>query len=231
MSINKISDTVSEIIKKAHSLGASLAGITDTLRLKTSPSRVAAGTGRLIPLETQSVLVLALAHDRSQPELDWWDGTPENTPGNRQLRRIVNQLRPWLEETFGIATLRVPYQIHDGGIYLKDAAVLAGLGILGKNNLVITPQFGPRVRLRALFLNARLDPTGPIDYNPCDGCPMPCRSACPQNAFAGNAFSQSACNIQMTIDESRPVTIPDVPVPRTAVRYCRACEWACPVGQ
>ncbi|MBC8492582.1 MAG: hypothetical protein H8D43_02260 [Chloroflexi bacterium] len=33
-----------------------------------------------------------------------------------------------------------PYRVEQGRILLKDAAVLAGLGVMGKNNLVITPQ-------------------------------------------------------------------------------------------
>lgn len=36
------------------------------------------------------------------------------------------------------------------------------------NNLVITPEFGPRTRLGALFLEVELEPTGPIDFNPCE---------------------------------------------------------------
>jgi epoxyqueuosine reductase len=28
-----------------------------------------------------------------------------------------------------------------------------------------------------------LTPTGPIDFDPCDGCEEFCRKACPQNAF------------------------------------------------
>jgi epoxyqueuosine reductase len=75
------------------------------------------------------------------------------------------------------------YFIEKGGIYLKDTAVLAGLGCIGKNNILVTPELGPKVRLRALLLEEDLTPTGPIDFDPCDGCEEFCRKACPQNAF------------------------------------------------
>jgi epoxyqueuosine reductase len=37
----------------------------------------------------------------------------------------------------------LPYKVEEGGMFLKDAATLAGLGIIGKNNLLITPEFEP----------------------------------------------------------------------------------------
>ena len=52
---------------------------------------------------------------------------------------------------------------------------MAGLGCIGNNNLVVTPEYGPRIRWRALLLDRSANATGPVDYHPCDGCPQPCR--------------------------------------------------------
>jgi epoxyqueuosine reductase len=76
-----------------------------------------------------------------------------------------------------------------GGIFLKDAAVLVGLGCIGRNNLLLTPELGSKVRLLAMLLEAELAPTGPIDFYPCEGCEEFCRKACPQNAFGETVFS------------------------------------------
>ncbi len=43
-----------------------------------------------------------------------------------------------------------PLPDPDGGIYLKGAACLAGIGVMGRNNLVIVPGYGPGVRFRAI---------------------------------------------------------------------------------
>jgi epoxyqueuosine reductase len=111
----------------------------------------------------------------------------------------------------------MPYWVEEGGINLKDTAVLGGLGCIGKNNILITPELGPRVRLRAMLLDEELMPTGPIDFNPCDSCEEFCRRACLQNAFdriiltsvetgmcalpeRDGFFSRSRCNIQMELD-------------------------------
>jgi epoxyqueuosine reductase len=101
----------------------------------------------------------------------------------------------------------LPYHVEKGGIFLKDAAVLAGLGTIGMNNLLITPEFGPRVRLRALFLDAELAPTGPTDFAPCAGCDMPCRSACPQEAFKSGSYRKALCSEQMKTDEANAVVV------------------------
>jgi len=40
----------------------------------------------------------------------------------------------------------------------RHAAVLAGLGVLGLNNLLITPKYGPRVRINSVITDAELTP-------------------------------------------------------------------------
>ena len=168
------------------------------------------------PLNAESALVLAVSHPQDKPEMDWSYSTG-NTPGNLHLVNITKKLSAWIEETLIIKVQRMPYFIEEGGIFLKDAAVLAGLGCIGKNNILITREFGPRVRFRAILLEAKLASTGPINYDPCGGCDEYCRKACPQNAFDSiiltpvetgiNAlpgrdgrFSRSRCSIQMDRD-------------------------------
>ena len=68
-------------------------------------------------------------------------------------------------------------------LQLKRAAVSAGLGLQGKNTLVLHPTFGPWIRFMALRTNAPLQPTGPGSYErreppECDGCQL-CIEVCP----------------------------------------------------
>ena len=196
------------VIDKAKALGASVAGIADVERLKESPShRIYPKIGmdpevrwqdapeealhREVewPTDAVSAVVIGVAHPAGQPQLDWYDG--KGTPGNRILIRVVKELSEWLEETFSVRSCRPPYFIESTGIFLKDSAVMAGLGRIGKNNLVITPEYGPRIRWRALLLDRAAEVTGPIDYDPCDGCPQPCRKACPVSAFDQTTYSSS----------------------------------------
>jgi epoxyqueuosine reductase len=219
------------LIERAKALGASLAGIASVTALKQSPSHAVGGSADW-PAKAKSVFVIALAHPATEPELDWWDGKVRDTPGNRRLARIAGDLCGWLAGEFAVSTQPLPYQVHDGGVYLKDAAALAGLGVIGRNNLLITPEYGPRVRLRALFIDVDLEPSGPIKFSPCEGCEMPCQKACPRRAFVSGVYSKALCNVQMMADEAKKVLSHawrDAASPAAVVKYCRACELACPV--
>ena len=122
----------------------------------------------------------------------------------------------------------MPYGIDAGGTFLKDAAVLAGLGSIGRNNLLLTPEFGPRMRLRALLIEAELAPTGPVPFDPCAGCAEYCRRVCPRDAFtlpqfpdadaglaeqpAGDGcFDRERCLVQMDEDPGWPAAGPLLP--------------------
>ena len=106
--------------------------------------------------------------------------------------KVNKKLSEWIENTFPVKTYKLPYFVEKGGIFLKDAAVMAGLGCIGKNNLVITPGYGPRIRFRALLLDREAKATGPLEFNPCEGCKQPCRKACPIKAFQNTVYSVDA---------------------------------------
>jgi epoxyqueuosine reductase len=71
---------------------------------------------------------------------------------------------------------------------------MAGLGSIGKNNMLITPEYGPRVRFRVLLLNKEAEPTGPREFFPCEDCTQPCRMTCPVNAFGTTVYSARELN-------------------------------------
>jgi epoxyqueuosine reductase len=151
-----------EIIKKVREFGADLAGFVDVESLQRSPSHKmhsrlplyeldsenAAASEENQPLEVkvsfpkeaQAMLIIAICHPEDTPTLDFWRNPfPGGTEGNLHLIRINNKIIKWLKENENIIGVQIPYAIEQGGLYLKDAAVLAGLGVIGKNNLLITP--------------------------------------------------------------------------------------------
>ena len=64
----------------------------------------------------------------------------------------------------------------------KHAAVLAGLGTMGRHSLLITPQYGPRVRLACLLTDAPLEGTAAPSKNYCRDCDA-CLRECPAQAL------------------------------------------------
>ena len=225
---------VEKITALAVSLGASLAGAVPFPTLLRSPShRSYPACGRLG--ETGSVIVVALAHSERQPDMDWWDNRWGRTRGNRRLMDINQRLIRWLKKRHGAQASQLPYQTTGKGAFLKDAAVLAGLGVIGRNNLLVTPRFGPRVRLRALRVDRPVTGPGPLaDFAPCKDCDGPCQRACPAAAFDGGRYNRNRCREQMRKDEADravvPSALPGIP-DGYKVFYCRRCELACPVGK
>ena len=64
--------------------------------------------------------------------------------------------------------------------------VLAGLGELSRLNRLITPEYGPMVRVFKMLTNLPLAPTQPIDagiFNFCKSC-MTCATYCPSGALS-----------------------------------------------
>jgi epoxyqueuosine reductase len=232
------------ILDKAKALGASLAGIATVADLKASPSYPAYDKrpfyeeykGVKWNEAHKSILVWALHHPESEPVLDWWSmKVPGFTPGNGVMRLQSRKLRIWLGEELGINALSLPYQIEYGGAFLKDSAHLAGLGVIGKNNLLVTPQCGTRVRLRGIFMAAELEPTGPLDFDPCTGCDRPCHRACPQDAFQSGSFERPRCKKENDKREAEAEildgSILGIDEPSSVTKPCRYCELACPVAQ
>lgn len=210
--------------------GAAISGTLPLERyLELFPEAALAGMEQLGP-ESASMVVFGIPHDPGEPELDWWHGEDGGTPGNRILREISGRMVALLQEEFGVWARDLPYQITSGGACLKEAAYLAGLGVIGRNNLLITPEYGPRVRFRAMLVDTALPQTGPSAFAPCEGCDAPCLGGCDREAFASGWYRRPACKEEMEANERaahRRVAEEDAPF---RIKYCRDCELACPVG-
>jgi epoxyqueuosine reductase len=71
----------------------------------------------------------------------------------------------------------------------KMAATSAGIGWVGKNGLLISPDHGPRLSLATVLTDAPLTPDRPMEYSLCGGCTL-CIVHCPSRALTGAAWSR-----------------------------------------
>lgn len=75
----------------------------------------------------------------------------------------------------------------------KHCAQAAGLGVIGKNSLLITPQFGNMVWLSVILTEADLEPDPMIHSKLCpDSCRL-CMDACPIHAISAEGVNQMDC--------------------------------------
>lgn len=240
---NRVDVTTSNIIAKAKSFQDVFAGIAPLEEvLKGFSYRVVTDghQASVCPRDSvetwieggRSILVIGLHHPENHPGLDWFDGG--NTIGNRRLMDISGEMIDWIKKAHGRRAQLLPYWVEQGGVFLKDAAVISGLGVIGKNNLLITPEWGPRLRFRGLLIEGDLPPSGPmLDFAPCEGCDRFCHRACPQSAFPDETYSRAACWTQLELDRRGQVSggEPESQDDSVAViKWCRECEFACPVG-
>ena len=64
----------------------------------------------------------------------------------------------------------------------KHAAYLAGMGSFGHNNVILTPQYGPRVRFTSIFTTAEIPPDPIKIKDLCIKC-LRCVKNCPVGAI------------------------------------------------
>ena len=110
----------------------------------------------------------------------------------------------------------------------RHAAVNAGLGEFGLNNMVITPQYGPRIRFNSVITEAKLKPSLLIEEKVCLGksCSI-CLQNCPGAISLRSDFDPEAVWYNTPAQ-----TDTDACIQLYGLHYCLGrCMKVCPVAQ
>ncbi len=75
----------------------------------------------------------------------------------------------------------------------KHAAVAAGLGVIGKNTLLLTPEYGNMVWLTAIVCELPLEPDPLLTTDYCADCTL-CVDVCPAHATGEPELRQTTCS-------------------------------------
>lgn len=112
----------------------------------------------------------------------------------------------------------------------KYAATRAGIGWIGKNDVVITRRYGPRVRLSAMLVDAPLPYGEPITESGCPDDCTACVEACPCKALHNIKWNASRKREEI-IDYHRCNRMRSAFIPKLGRKdACGRCFAACPVG-
>jgi epoxyqueuosine reductase len=117
-----------------------------------------------------------------------------------------------------------PYEYWDaentegrGLISLRHAAVLAGIGSMGKNTLVLSKEFGNMLNFGAILTNLDLK-SDPLAENQCiENCRI-CIESCPVGALNGTTVNQKLCRAHTYTTNKRGFTVCN----------CNTCRTICP---
>ena len=132
------------------------------------------------------------------------------------------------------------YEAHLSlSIPLKTSAVKCGIGNQGKNTLLITPKYGPRIRLIAVLTTAKLNIDEEFKENLCGNCEK-CISSCPTKALEPYKIKINRCLVYAAEQPDAKNVPADVrkieqkltqrPTANSYVE-CTICLEACPIGR
>ena len=140
--------------------------------------------------EYKSALVLAVPYE---PQLNLENYTEEEFDNSilnarNKLELILKDIEFALIED-GISYYIPPVAQQDeeelkAVFSFKYAAVNAGLGWIGKNDVLITEEYGPRVRLSAVLIDYPFEYGNKITESQCGSCTK-CVDICPHKALTG----------------------------------------------
>jgi len=229
-------DSSKALKEMARNLGADLVGIADLAYLKdvdTEPSDLLSGYTRAISIAVK------LPNDVFEQLVD--RPTPLYAQvylnANALLDQIALRLTAHIEQR-GYKALPIPasqpldmteFRSH---LSAKAVANVAGLGWQGKSLLIITPEFGPRIRLATVLTNMPLAADRPLK-NRCGSCTA-CTRACVAQAIRNvpttfhYASREEALDFRKCADklveEFKPLPGIDKPI-------CGICIKVCPWGR
>ena len=120
--------------------------------------------------------------------------------------------------------LRAPFSF-------KTAAARAGIGWFGKNDVIITEQYGPRVRLSAILIDEVFEYGRPFTESRCpDDCTR-CVDICPCKALKNRRWTPGTDRSEI-IDYHKCNRMRSAFIPKLGRKSaCGLCLAACPFGQ
>jgi len=81
-----------------------------------------------------------------------------------------------------------------GDVSHRHIAEKAGLGCIGHSRLLITPDYGPRIRFASILTTAPLESDKKFNEYLCEGCGKECTKACPANAITDEGVDVRKCS-------------------------------------
>ncbi len=188
--------------------------------------------------QPQSIIAIALAypskiHDRPPrtgpkrgrfARASW--GIDYHTVLDRKMAALIRFIKKTAKSQTDI---RFKPMVDTGELIDVAVAQRAGLGFIGKNGLLITPEFGSYVYLGEIITNIKFAPDEPMSYQ-CGTCTR-CIDFCPPHALLGDGrMNGQRCLSYQT--QTKGFMDPEFrPMIRNVLYGCDICQQVCPFNK
>ena len=210
----------------AYELGADLCGIASVERFQDAPSGFS-------PLDIYSKCESVIVFAKRVPagSLSAESCVPYTHASNMvtlEVDRIGVKFCLILEDS-RVKTVPIPSddpseyweaetQYARGVLSLRHAGYLAGLGVMGKNTLLVNEKYGNMIQMGAILVDIKLESDPIADFSVCrENCSL-CMDKCPQKALDGETVNQKNCRTLSNFVTERGFVL----------KRCHLCRSVCP---
>lgn len=217
----------SEIKQLILSLGADVCGIADIDGFSTAPAVFSPSD---LFKDCKSVIVFGIALPQGITKANtrlvygYYNSLAFSEIDRISLRGAKALERQWGDKAIPIPCDN-PYEYWDsetstgkGLISMKHAAVIGGLGTLGKNSLLLNPEYGNLLVLGAILFERKLQADKPSEDICIKNCKK-CIESCPVQAIHHGKVNQRLCRQNAYGKTSRGFDTVD----------CNRCRFVCPM--
>lgn len=177
-----------------------------------------------IPEQAKSIIVCAFPYyiEQKQPaNLCKYAQLPDY---HTVVKTILNQIISALQETFGGNYVGFS---DISALPEKDCAWLCGLGIRGKNGLIINRRYGSYFMIGEIVTDVQFEPSKPIEEE-CIGCNR-CIQSCPAGAIKEGKIDYERCLSAITQKKGElTLTEKELIEKNQLVWGCDHCQSVCP---
>jgi epoxyqueuosine reductase len=145
------------------------------------------------------------------------------------IKKLLRQLADFIA-SITCSSMQFKICVDSTPLLERALAVRAGLGIIGKNRMLVNPRLGPQIFLGEIVTNIELDSDKPLN----DSCPScgKCVAACPTGALRHDgSFDATKCISYLTIEANTDVPVELAPKISNHLFGCAECLLACPYQQ
>ena len=195
--------------------------------LETDRARQRRADPRHILPECESILVVAANYLPNMQKTERVAAYAVGDDYHDVLAHRLKQLVSSIEERIG-REVKNRYYTDTGPLLERELAQRAGLGWIGKNTCLISPDHGSYFFLAEVLLDLPLEPDQPITTDHCGECTL-CIEACPTNCILPDrTLDATRCISYLTIELKGTIPLELRPLTQDWIFGCDICQQVCP---